>query len=198
MCFFGRKTLFSFHASCDGRFVRNGPVKSITFGGPCCGGHSFADAFRHQEQHGKLQMVRVYNNNDPVPHLPFGFKLSRRGSYWRHVGIGVQLPPVPTGLYFRILFWKRWTWHPRVFYRGKERGWFSSTGYGFANSVWFHFPWRQFWNFARMHTLFELQDRLMFGTVIKNRGDEFELLQKNLDALYEGLQKTEFTGLQKS
>ena len=141
-------------------------------------------------------MVRVFNDNDVVPHLPFSLKLSRRGAYWRHVGIGVRLPPVPTGIYFRyICFWKRFYWRPKVYYRGKEKGWLSSTSMGIVDSVWFHFPWRQFWKFARMHSLFELQDRLMYGTAIKHKGNDFELLQYNLNTLYDILKVNDFTGL---
>ena len=60
----------------------------------------------------------------------------------------------------------------------------------------FHFPWLQPWNFAKMHTLFELQDRLMYGLEKKNKGGEFDLLQEPVDKLYEILEKTDFTSLQ--
>lgn len=56
--------LFGFYASTDERFTRCGPVKIFTYGMPYCVGHSFADAFRHQEKKKMVQHARFYNNND--------------------------------------------------------------------------------------------------------------------------------------
>lgn len=56
--------LFGFYASTDERFTRHGPVKIFTYGMPYCVGHSFADAFRHQEKKRMVQHARFYNNND--------------------------------------------------------------------------------------------------------------------------------------
>jgi hypothetical protein len=141
-------------------------------------------------------MVRVFNDNDCVPHLPFNFKLDKRGCYWRHVGIEVKIPTVPSGFCLRyVCFWKRW-WRPRVSYWGKEKGWFSSLGHGIRNNILLNYPWGQPWNFHRVHTLFELQDRLMYGTKIRNRGGEYALLEKSLDELYNLLLQSDFTTLQ--
>ena len=60
----GLSTVFSFHASCEERFVNHGPVKVFTFGSPYVGGHRFADMWRHQEKAGKLQYARFFNHND--------------------------------------------------------------------------------------------------------------------------------------
>lgn len=57
-------TVFSFHASTDERFTKNGPIKVFTFGSPYVGGHGFADCWRHQESQSKLQYARFYNHND--------------------------------------------------------------------------------------------------------------------------------------
>lgn len=183
----GLTTFFSLYASTDERFTKNGPVKSFTFGGPYCGDHNFADAFRHQESKGKLQLVRIVNNNDMVPHLPFNFRIGKRGCRWRHVGIGVILPPIP---------WTR-RWRPRVQYIGKQN-WFASIAMGYQNNVLLHFPWLQPWNFAKIHTLFELQDRLMYGIEQQNLGGEFDLLQKPVDELYETLKRTGFSSLKET
>jgi hypothetical protein len=56
--------LFGFYSSTDERFTKNGPVKIFTYGGPYVAGHTFADAFRHQEKLRKVQCARFYNSND--------------------------------------------------------------------------------------------------------------------------------------
>lgn len=173
---------FSFFASTEDRFTGNGPVKAIAFAGPYCGGHSFADAFRQQERSGKLCFIRVHNNNDMVPYLPLNFRIGGRGCLWRHVGVGVVLPPVP---------WFR-RWKPRVRYVGKEQSWASSTCRGYKNNAFFHFPWWQAWNFAKMHTLFELQDRLMYGLLLKQTGRDFRLLNKTFEELYDLLEENDY------
>lgn len=48
-------TVFSFHASAEDRFTKNGPVKVFSFGSPYVGGHDFADMWRKQEMDGKIQ-----------------------------------------------------------------------------------------------------------------------------------------------
>ena len=51
-------TIFSFYASCDERFTKNGPIEVITFGCPLLAGYQMHDAFRHQEDCGKLRYVQ--------------------------------------------------------------------------------------------------------------------------------------------
>jgi Lipase (class 3) len=162
-------------------------VKAVAFAGPYCGGHSFSDAFRHQERSGKLMFCRVHNNNDPVPYMPFNFRIGGRGCMWRHIGLGVVLPPIPM---FR-------RWKPRVTYFGKEQSWLSSTCRAYRNNLLFHFPWWQAWNFAKMHTLFELQDRLMYGTDQEKAGGDFRLLTKTFEELYEELDENDYCTLKK-
>lgn len=177
---------FSLHASTDDRFTSNGAVKSFAFGTPYLGNHYFADAFRHQERQGKLQCVRIFNHNDAIPHLPFNFIVGKRGCRWRHVGIEVSIPSVP---------WWGW-WSPRIRYNGaKEKNWLQSTIHGYRQNVFFHYPWLQPWAYQRMHTLFELQDRLMYGIETKKKGGSFGLLQKTVDDLYAILAETDFTTL---
>lgn len=178
---------FSFFASTEERFTRNGPVKGITFGSPYVGGHAFADTFRHQERSGKLQVVRVYNNNDLVPHLPLNFSIGGRGCLWRHDGISVILPPIP---------WFR-KWKPRVNYFGKEKSWIGSTLRGYRSNFLFHSPWLRLWTVPRMHTLFELQDRLMYGLGQSGPGGELDLLKQTMDELYKGLEENDFQRLKK-
>jgi predicted lipase len=47
-------TVFSFYASTEERFTRNGAIETVTFGAPFVGGFKFAEAVRHQEDTGKL------------------------------------------------------------------------------------------------------------------------------------------------
>jgi predicted lipase len=70
-------TVFSFYASTDERFTRNGPIKVISFGSPMIGGNDFADCFRHQEEHGKIMYARFYNHNDLVAYLPANFTIAK-------------------------------------------------------------------------------------------------------------------------
>jgi Lipase (class 3) len=176
---------FCFFASTEERFTRNGPVQAIAFAGPYCGGHSFADAFRHQERNKKLQFIRVANDNDMVPRLPMNFRIGRRGCRWRHVGIGVTMPNVP-------LFGK---WKPLMHYYGKEKSWFGSTVHGYKRNFLFHTPMLRPWTIARMHTLFELQDRLMYGELQSNPGGDFTMLNQTMDELYKGLEEEDFQKL---
>lgn len=177
--------MFSFFASTEDRFTRNGPVQAIAFAGPYCGGHSFADSFRHQERMKKLQFIRVANDSDMVPRLPINLKIGRRGCLWRHVGIGVTMPKVG---------WFR-KWKPLMHYYGKEKSWFRSTFHGYRRNFIFHTPWVRPWAISRMHTLFELQDRLMYGEKLRNPGGDFTLLNQTLDELYDGLEEMDFEKL---
>jgi len=212
-------SLFGFYASTDERFTCNGPVKVFTFGSPYVGGHTMADAFRHQERTGKLRYARVYDHNDTVAHLPTNFGVTsvsielkrsgflvmygyvyslfrsssgthhvfspsyscaymKRGSTFCHVGIGIKLPEIPKGC-CRCLMPK---WKPSVFYIGKE-GFWKSYGRGIGRNFLFHMPLP--WRIAKMHTLDELQERLIYGSMLKYTGGKFELLEKPIDELYE-------------
>lgn len=63
-------TVFSFFASADGRFTRNGPVKCFNFGSPYVGGNKFLRAFHHQERRQLLQYARFFNHNDIGEDVP--------------------------------------------------------------------------------------------------------------------------------
>jgi hypothetical protein len=177
--------IFCFFASTEERFTRNGPVQAIAFAGPYSGGHSFADSFRHQERMNKLQFIRVANNWDMVPRLPMNFRIGRRGCRWRHVGIGVTMSEVPW-------FGK---WKPLMHYYGKEKSWLGSTIHGYKRNFIFHTPFLRPWIINRMHTLFELQHRLMYGQLQSNPGGDFSMLNQTMDELYTGLQEEDFQKL---
>ena len=85
--------IFGLYTSTDPRMIRQGLVIVHTFAAPMVGCHAFADAFRHQEQTGKLRHARLYNEFDVVPRFPLNMKLwDERKSSWSHTGIGVKLP----------------------------------------------------------------------------------------------------------
>ena len=64
-------TLFGFYASADARFNRHHKVRVRTFGSPIPGKVSFARAFRHQEDRGRLLHSRFVMAQDPVPKMRF-------------------------------------------------------------------------------------------------------------------------------
>ena len=61
----------SFYASTNARFNRHHRVQVRTFGSPVPGKVSFAKAFRHQEEAGKLLHSRFVMAKDPVPNMRF-------------------------------------------------------------------------------------------------------------------------------
>jgi hypothetical protein len=172
-------TLFSFFASTDDRFTRNGPVKVFNFGSPYVGGRRFVRAFQHQEKKKKLQFARFFNHNDIVAHLPFNFEVTKHGGKFRHVGIGIRLYSVPRTLFrFRI-------WRPtEVFYIKEEKGFVRSYWRAVRDNFILKFPIPP-WRFAQMHTLNELQERLAYGVRLQGAGKDFQLLNKTIDELYE-------------
>ena len=178
--------LFCFFASTDERFTKYGPVKAIGFACPYMGGHSWADAFRHQERQKKLQLVIVRNSNDVVPRMPPNFALGRRGPLWRHVGVNVTLPTLPR-------FGGKWK--PFVHYWGKEKSFWSSTMHLYRRNFIFHAPWLHPWNLSAVHTLFELQDRLIYGEMNTKEDGEFQLFNCSVDELYDRLEETDFQTL---
>lgn len=178
--------LFCFFASTDERFTKNGPVKSIAFACPYMGGHSWADAFRHQERMKRVQLIVVRNSNDVVPRMPPNFALGRRGPLWRHVGINVTLPRVPR-------FGGKWK--PFVHYWGKEKSWLESTMHLYRRNFIFAAPWLHPWNLSAIHTLFELQNRLIYGELNTKEGKGFMLLKATVDELYDRIAESDFETL---
>jgi hypothetical protein len=183
---------FSFFASTEQRFTKNGPVKAIAFASPYIGGHSWADAIRHQEQQKKLQLIQVRNNSDVIPRIPANFRIGKRGPLWRHVGICVTLPRLPR----RLACGEKWK--PLVHYWGKEKSCMHSTIHGFRRNIIFHFAYLRPWTLERSHTLFELQDRLMYGEQNSESGGDFELLRNTIDELYEKLYEHDFETFKKT
>lgn len=73
-------------------------------------------------------------------------------------------------------------WHPNVFYVKKEgfwRSYFRAIRDNFLLKIPLP-PWR----FAEMHTLNEMQKRLMYGQRV-GAGNDFALLSKSIDELYD-------------
>jgi len=169
--------LFGFYASTDERFTKNGPVKIFTYGAPYMGGHTFGDAFRHQERSRKVQCARFFNNNDIVAHLPFNIKITKRGSPFVPLGIDVKLYPVRGQV-------SCWGSRSPCFKYNKKlspvKAYFAALKQNaLLNTTW---PW----NIQPTHGLPELQKRLVIAVqVAKNTEDP--LLHKTLDELYDEL-----------
>lgn len=183
---------FSFFASTEERFTKNGPVKAIAFASPYIGSHCWADAIRYQERSKKLQLVQCRNDSDVIPRIPANFKAGKRGPLWRHVGIGVTLPRLPK----KWVWWRKWK--PLVHYWGKEKSCFDSTIHGYRRNIIFHFSYLRPWTLDRSHTLFELQDRLIYGEMNSQPGGDFQLLNSTLDELYEKLDDHDFQTFRKT
>lgn len=93
------------------------------------------------------------------------------------MGIGVRIPNVPYGLWGRAR-----GWNPKVFYV-KDEGFCRSYWRAVRDNFILKFPIPP-WRFAQMHTLDELQDRLMYGE-LTGAGDDFALLQKPIEEAYD-------------
>lgn len=177
-------TLFGFYASTDERFTKNGPVRLFTFGSPYVGGYSFCKSFKYQEQSGKLQHARFHNVRDIVVHLPFNLTLSKRGSKYRHVGIGIKLPRRRHRLLACC------TRHPKIHYSSND-GYFASSWRAIRDNFVFNSPLP--WRIRLVHGLNEHQKRMIRGNEVPERGADgtgrknLRLLSKSLDELYETL-----------
>jgi len=107
------------------------------------------------------------------------------GGKFRPVGVGVRIPSVPKGLCGRI-----GRWNPQVYYVKDEKFW-RSYWRAIRDNFLLKFPFPP-WRFATMHTLPELQDRLMYGK-LTGAGDDFELLQtKSIEEVYDILVGTSY------
>ena len=147
-------TLFSFYASTDDRFTRNGAIEMVGFGGPTVGGYKFADAVRHQEAVGKLRMARFHVGNDGVAHLPPAlFSLSKRGATYFNNGVDVRLPLRRLGI-FKIFPQPQ----PRVTYIN-EQTFLMSWLRQIKDFYFFNLPVR-LWLGSKMHSMDEHKKRL--------------------------------------
>ena len=186
-------TVFSFHASAEEQFTKNGPIKVFTFGSPYVGGHDFADMFRFQEMNGKIEYARFYNHNDIFAHIPIYPFPTSRGSKYRHVGIGVRVKPAPK------LFPRFRTWKPHIFYVGNEKP-LKSFLRGYCNSALLNTTWPH--KMPTMHTLAELIHRLMEGKEYLDQKDgtdsnafdneALEMFLYPLSKLYQFLDEEDF------
>lgn len=169
--------LFGFYASTDERFTKNGPVKIFTYGAPYMGGHTFGDAFRHQERSRKVQCARFFNNNDIAAHLPFNVKITKNGSPFVPLGIDVKLYPVPGQVSCRGSRSPSFKYNKKL---SPVKAYFAALKQNaLLNTTW---PWR----IQPTHGLPELQKRLVMAVqVAKNTEDP--LLHKTLDELYDEL-----------
>jgi len=170
--------IFSFYASTNNIFTQNGPIESVTFGGPLVGGYKFADAVRHQEDQGKLRIARFYCVRDGVPRLPIVlFSASKRGAKYFHNGINVKLPMIRKGI-FKIIGQPL----PDVAYSGKPKSKVLSWLNQLRSFYFFNLPLR-FWLIGKMHSLVEHKDRLLLINKTKNY-EKSPLVRFSLEELY--------------
>lgn len=115
--------------------------------------------------------------------MPLTRMISKRGSYYRHIGIGVRIPKVPRPIRLPFGVFQR-RWRPSVYYIGKE-GFWASYCRGISRNALLNAPW--FWQTQKMHTLMEMLQRLMEGSAIPQKGHDFDLLKQPVEVLYRDL-----------
>jgi Lipase (class 3) len=170
-------TVFCLYASTEERFTKNGAIEVVVFGAPYIAGYKFADAIRHQENAGKLRMVKFHNSNDGVPSLPPTLlSTSKRGAKYFHCGMDVELPCVRKGV-FKVFGQPK----PKVFYHGPPKG-FIREWLRQANDFYFwNIPIR-IWTAKQMHTLVEHRKRM---ELISKDDESSPLIKYSLAELYE-------------
>jgi predicted lipase len=95
----GLSTMFAFRAAMDAG-VRNKPVMNVSFASPFVGDHIFKEKFQTLEKTGMIRHLRVSNEDDVVPLIPFS-TLDFPPKLYKHVGMNVRLyNPTP---------WRRYT-----------------------------------------------------------------------------------------
>jgi hypothetical protein len=82
-------TMFAFRAAMDAG-VRNKPVMNVSFASPFVGDHVFREEFQNLEKTGMIRHLRVSNEDDVVPLIPFS-TLDFPPKLYKHVGMNVRL-----------------------------------------------------------------------------------------------------------
>jgi len=83
-------TLFAFRAAYD-TGIPNKPLVNVSFASPYVGNSEFRQHFEELEKEGKIRHLRVTNEDDVVPLIPFvGFQLGPPTLY-KHVGLNLKL-----------------------------------------------------------------------------------------------------------
>jgi len=169
-------TIFGFYVSVDQRVNQKDPVTIYSFASPMLGDHSFADAFRHQESHGRIRHARIHNGVDVVAHVPFNVKVSKRGSTFCHVGMGIMLRWLPTRVYspYRYLNWPR---RPHFEYASRVGFWASLRKAWRNNSLFNVAPLK----IKEYHHLNEYEKRVRYALSL----EENEMCKLSLEELYE-------------
>jgi len=166
-------TIFSFFASMEERFTRLKPIQVVTFGCPKVAAYQLADAIRHQEDAGKLQVARFHNVKDAISHVPpILWRCSKRGAAYYHVGLDITLPLIRNPL-FSVCGQPR----PLVKFRDPETYW-RSYRRQLREFYFFNLPLRV-WMLANHHTLREHQRRLLLADF------ESPLVNYSLEELYD-------------
>jgi hypothetical protein len=148
-------TVFSFYASTEERFTRNGALETVTFGAPFVGGYKFSEAVRHQEDTGKLRIAKFRVVGDGVAYLPPTlFTMGKHGAWWFHSGMDVTLPQIRQGPF-------KWCGQPQptVTYNASPKSFIGSYARQVREFYFWQIPAR-FWLAVKMHTLVEHKKRM--------------------------------------
>jgi predicted lipase len=82
-------TLFAFRAAMDFG-ARSKPVMNVTFASPFVGDRTFQENFQSLEKTGRIRYLRISNEDDMVPLVPFA-TLDVPPKPYKHVGMSVRL-----------------------------------------------------------------------------------------------------------
>ena len=107
-------TMFAFRAAMDSG-VRNKPVINVSFASRFVGDHVFKEQFQKLEKTGMIRHLRITNEDDVVPLIPF----------CTHVGMNLRL--------YNTTPWRRFTY--KMSYPKVGRSMFDELGRAISNNI---------------------------------------------------------------
>jgi predicted lipase len=153
-------TLFAFRAAMDVG-VRNKPVMNVSFASPFVGDHIFKEKFQNLEKTGMIRHLRISNEDDAVPLVPFS-TLDFPPKPYKHVGMNVRL--------YNKTPWRRFT--NKISYPKVGGSMFDELGRALSNNIFLGLTYKVLKN----HLCPEYRHRL--------DGAREDLERLNLEALY--------------
>jgi predicted lipase len=155
-------TMFAFRAATDSG-VRNKPVMNVSFASPFVGDHVFRDKFQDLEKTGMIRHLRITNEDDVVPLVPFS-TLDFPPKLYKHVGMNVRL--------YNTTPWRRF--HYKISYPKVGGSVFDELGRAISNNMFLGLTYKVLDN----HLCPEYRKRL------DNAAVDGDLKQFYLEALY--------------
>lgn len=153
-------TLFAFRAATDAG-VRNKPVMNVSFASPFVGDHIFQKEFQNLEKKGLIRHLRISNEDDAVPLIPFS-TLDVPPKLYKHVGMNVRL--------YNKTFWRHFT--NKISYPKVGGSMFDELGRAISNNIFLGLTYKVLPN----HLCPEYRHRL--------NGAREDLERLHLEALY--------------